>query len=43
MTKKKKDPTIYIQVESVEDLENVDTIIQTLDAKKRPHVVLAIN
>ncbi|MBC7439140.1 MAG: hypothetical protein H7250_04050 [Flavobacterium sp.] len=42
-TKKKIDPTIYIKVESVEDLENVDKIIQTLDSNKRPDVVLALN
>ena len=42
-TKKKIDPTIYMKVESVTDLENIDEILQTLDPKKRPDVVLALN
>ena len=32
-----------MKVESVRDLEHIDEVLQTLDPKKRPDVVLALN
>ena len=42
-TKKETDPTIYLQVDSMNDMQNVDTIIEALNPEQRPDVILALN